>query len=58
MIDQGITEKQYVFVANEYKADIDEYTCYKPVVFETLNYTAILLTYRNDIDELADLLTT
>ncbi len=57
MVNKGISEEQYMFVANEYKPDIDEYTYYKPVVFQTPNYTAILLTYNNDIHELADLLT-
>ncbi len=39
MINQGISEEQFIFVINEFKANVDKVTCYKPVVFESPNYT-------------------
>ncbi|OQY03472.1 MAG: hypothetical protein B6I20_04965 [Bacteroidetes bacterium 4572_117] len=57
MINEGISEEQLIFIGNEYIPNIDEINCYKPVVFETPNYTTILLTYRDDANELANLLT-
>jgi len=57
LINEGISEEQLIFIGNEYIPNIDEITCYKPVVFETPNYTTILLTYRDDANELANLIT-
>lgn len=57
MINQGISEKQLIFVANKYLANTDEITCYNPVVFEMPKYIAILLTYNDNANELAKLIT-
>jgi len=57
MIEQKISDAQLTFIANEYIPNIDELTIYRPVVFEMPNYTAILLTYRDDANELANLIT-
>jgi len=57
MINYGVSEEQFIYIANEYIPNIDEKICYKPVVFETANYITILLTYRDDANESADLFT-
>jgi len=57
MINEGISDDQLTFIGNNYISNFDELTIYKPVVFEMPNYTAILLTYRADANELANLIT-
>jgi len=57
MINEGISDDQLTFIGNNYIPNFDELTIYKPVVFEMPNYTAILLTYRDDANELANLIT-
>jgi uncharacterized protein (TIGR02145 family) len=56
MANEGISDEQISFIANEYIPNIDELVCYKPVVFEMPGYTVILLTYRDNANELANII--